>query len=268
MQDLTITLVQGNMHWQQPAANRSYFEDMLSAIDQPTDLVVLPEMFSTGFTMESAALAEPMQGPTHLWMLAQATRHGFALAGSLIIKEQERYFNRFLLTTPEGDTYSYDKRHLFRMAGEHQYYAAGRQRIIITYKGWRIMPQVCYDLRFPVWSRNRFAGEQAEYDLLLYVANWPASRISAWDALLPARAVENLCYSAGVNRTGTDGNDIPYNGHTAVYGPKAETLAYQADTETVLTCRLSAGALQTYRNNFPAWMDADSFTIKEKNGQQ
>ncbi len=267
MQDLTLTLVQGNPHWQQPAANRNYFERLLAAIGQPTDLVVLPEMFSTGFTMASAELAEPMQGPTHSWMLEQAAHYGFALAGSIIIKDDSKYYNRFMLTTPDGHTYSYDKRHLFRMAEEHQYYAAGRQRTVITYKGWRIMPLVCYDLRFPVWSRNRFSGEQAEYDLLLYVANWPASRISAWDALLPARAVENLCYAAGVNRTGTDGNDIPYNGHTAVYGPKAETLAFQADTEATLTCHLSASTLQTYRNNFPAWMDADNFTIKEKNGK-
>ncbi|MBD0257717.1 MAG: nitrilase family protein, partial [Cytophagales bacterium] len=192
MNDLRVTLIQTALHWESPEANLAMLEEKLWLIGEPTDVVVLPEMFTTGFTMNAPALAEPMNLTAFKWLKGQAARTGAVVTGSYIVKENGRYFNRLVWMQPDGVYYVYDKRHLFRMAHEHDTYAAGRERLVVEWKGWRICPMVCYDLRFPVWSRN---DARAPYDLLLYVANWPGIRRSAWKTLLRARAIENLAYT-------------------------------------------------------------------------
>jgi predicted amidohydrolase len=239
-------------------------EEKIWQIGQPTDLIILPEMFTTGFTMNAAALAEPMNLTTFKWLKGQAAQTGAVVTGSYIVKEKDQYFNRLVWMQPDGEYATYDKRHLFRMAHEHKAYSGGRQRLIREWKGWRICPLVCYDLRFPVWSRNglRADGEGLEYDLLLYVANWPQPRRHAWSALLKARAIENLSYSIGVNRIGLDGKGHSYSGDSAVISPKGEVLFEEAEIETIQTLALSYEQLTAFRTAFPAFMDADSFEIK------
>ncbi len=262
-QNLKITLIQSNLYWEEPGPNLSMFEEKIWTIGQDTDVIVLPEMFSTGFTMNAPKLAEAMNMTTFKWIKQMAAQTGALLLGSFIVKEDERYYNRLLWMEPSGTYKTYDKRHLFRMADEHHTYSAGETRLTGEWKGWRLCPLVCYDLRFPVWSRNRYdkAAGRMDYDVLVYVANWPSARVEAWDALLKARAIENLCYAVGVNRTGDDGNGIPYNGHSAVYTPKGETLFFEADRETIKTVELNAESLAAYREKFPAWRDADAFEI-------
>jgi predicted amidohydrolase len=263
-QDLTITLIQSNLYWEEIDANLSSFEEKIWQIGQATDVIVLPEMFTTGFTMNAQKLAEHMNMRTFKWMRQMADQTGALMLGSYIVTEHQRYYNRLLWMEPGGDFKTYDKRHLFRMADEHLTYAAGETRLTCEWKGWRIFPLVCYDLRFPVWSRNSYnkTTGQMDYDVLVYVANWPSARVEAWDALLRARAIENLCYAAGVNRVGTDGNGIPYNGHSAVYSPKGETLFFESDKEAIKTVELSAASLAAYREKFPAWRDADEFEVR------
>ncbi len=261
MQDLTITLVQPQPAWHQIEKNLTYFSGLLASLHQPTDVVVLPEMFTTGFTMDSARVAEKMTGRTHTWMQAQAARLKAAVCGSIVIKENGHYYNRFLWVTANGETRHYDKRHLFRMAGEHDHYRAGSKVITLAYKGWRLRPMVCYDLRFPVWARNQTESDRLAYDLLLYVANWPAARVNAWDALLRARAIENLAYCAGVNRVGEDEKSIVYNGHSALYGPKGEKLCFMEENDTIATITLSKTNLEAFRKQFPAYLDADNFNL-------
>jgi len=256
VQDLTVTLVQAPLAWHDPAANRAHFGALLRGLPGPTDLVVLPEMFTTGFTMDTRAQAEPMSGPTVGWLAALAAELGAVICGSLVIEDGGRYFNRFVWMPPDGRHRHYDKRHLFRMAGEHEHFAPGRDRLITTLKGWRVCPLVCYDLRFPVFSRGADA-----YDLLLYVANWPAARRTAWRALLPARAVENQCYVAGVNRTGTDGKGIAYSGDSSVHDHLGQPLADLGCDPGHCTVKLDLAALRRYREKFPAWRDADPFTL-------
>lgn len=256
MRDLKLTLLQADLHWEDPAANRAMFSELIRSAAPDADLIVLPEMFSTGFTMQAAANAEGMDGPTVSWMQELAADSSTALCGGLVIHEQGHYFNRFVFTGPDGAVHTYDKRHLFRMVGEREQYSCGRQRQIIQLGDWRICPMVCYDLRFPVWSRSR-----NDYDLLLYVANWPTSRRSAWDTLLPARAVENLCYAAGVNRTGTDGNDAPYFGGSLVADYLGKTLASAGAEPATLQVTLSGSKLLAYRKKFLAWKDADRFEL-------
>lgn len=256
MQDLTITLVQSPLAWHDPAANRQHFGGLLRALPGPTDLVILPEMFTTGFTMDTRAQAESMSGPTIEWLAAMAAELDAVICGSLVIEDGGRYFNRLVWMPPDGRHRHYDKRHLFRMAGEHEHFAAGRDRLITQLKGWRVCPLVCYDLRFPVFSRGADA-----YDLLLYVANWPAARRTAWRALLPARAVENQCYVAGVNRIGTDGKGIVYAGDSGVYDHLGQPLADLGGEDGQVTLTLSLQALARYREKFPAWRDADPFTL-------
>ena len=256
--DLTVSLVQTSLHWHDVAANLAMFEEKLAEVPESADLVILPEMFSTGFSMKSEDLAEPAGGPTTEWMRKQAAKLDAAVTGSVITKDGDNYFNRLIWMRPNGDYHTYDKRHLFRMAGEDGHYSAGEEKLIVTWKGWNICPLVCYDLRFPVWARNR----NLEYDLVLFVANWPAVRVTAWDALLSARSIENLAYSIGVNRTGNDGNGIPHNGHSAVWSPKAERLAFADDAETVLTVSLSKNKLDAFRKAFPAHLDADGFELR------
>ena len=258
MQDLTITLVQTPLFWKNSGANLAMLEEKLWQIKVQSDLIILPEMFTTGFSMEAAELAEPMNLTAFKWMKQMAAQTKAVITGSVIIKEGDKFYNRLIWMEPNGSYDVYDKRHLFRMAGEDKVYKAGTRKIIKEIKGWKICPLVCYDLRFPVFSRNR----ENEYDLLIYVANWPAVRSVAWKTLLRARAIENIAYVAGVNRIGTDGNDLPYSGDSAVIGPVGEYIEELNDREEVKTVTLSAEHLSTFRQKFPAYLDSDSFELE------
>lgn len=256
-ESLRISLVQTDLFWHQPEQNRAMLTDKLASLKETTDLIVLPEMFTTGFTMQPESVAEPEQGETLAWMLAQARTLNSAICGSVVVKSDQGYHNRFYWAQPDGQHYHYDKRHLFRMAGEHQFYCAGETALVIEYLGWRIFPQICYDLRFPVWSRN-----QGQYDLAIYVANWPEVRRHPWQVLLQARAIENLCYVAGVNRVGTDANQLPYSGDSALIDFKGQPqLSAAPGVEFVQTTCLSKQALIDFRTAFPAFSDADPFTL-------
>lgn len=255
MTDLTIAMIQDEQHWHDPEANRAHFAHLLAGVEQ-ADLVVLPEMFSTGFTMASVELAEPMDGPTMTWLQAQSEANKFAICGSLIIEERGDYFNRFVLVAPGQSPQIYDKRHLFRMAGEQHHYQAGTDRQVFNIGSVRICPQVCYDLRFPVFARNK-----NDYDLLLCVANWPAARRHHWRTLLTARAIENQCYALGVNRVGTDGNDIVYCGDSGLVSPEGEWLIDGKGETMIATGHIDLEKLNLYRASFPAWRDADTFTL-------
>lgn len=256
MRDLNVTLVQQALAWQDAGANRARFAELLAPLAGRTDLVVLPEMFTTGFSMRAAGLAEDMAGPTVEWLRTTAARLGAVVTGSLIV-DDDGYRNRLLWARPDGTLAAYDKRHLFRMAREHEHYAAGGTRVVVELRGWRVLPLVCYDLRFPVWSRNR-----ADYDLALYVANWPAVRRYAWSTLLRARAIENLCYVVGVNRVGTDGAGIEYAGDSAALDPLGQPLAELGAAPAVTQVTLSAEALADHRRRFPAHLDADAFRLE------
>lgn len=264
MKDLAITLIQSNIHWENITANLAMWEEKIWAIGKPTDVIVLPEMFSTGFTMQPVVVAEPMNLTTSKWMKQMADQTGALMIGSFVARENGQYFNRLLWMEPGGNFKTYDKRHLFRMAQEHASYASGSARLIAPWKGWNICPLVCYDLRFPVWSRNAWMSGQQRmaYDALIYVANWPEARVTAWDTLLRARAIENLSYAVGINRTGTDGNGVAYNGHSTVIGPKGETIWSAGESETAHTVILDAEQLTAYRVKFPAYLDADDFTLQ------
>jgi len=253
---LRVTMIQTDLAWQDPAANRAIIAAHCRGLAGHTDLIVLPEMFSTGFSMAALQLAETMDGPTVGWLREQAVALGCAITGSLIVREGDRHYNRLLWAAPDGRLRHYDKRHLFRMALEHQHYAAGTRRLVIEHRGWRVCPLVCYDLRFPVWSRNR-----DDYDLLLYVANWPASRRLAWKTLLRARAIENLSYVVGVNRIGRDGNDVAYAGDSVALDYLAEPLAGDRGGDFSETAVLDRDALGAFRSSFPAHLDADAFVL-------
>jgi omega-amidase len=264
MTDLRTTLVQGATRWHDPAGNRDYYGGLMSGLRGATDLILLPETFTSGFSNEAIHDAETMQGPTVDWLREQSRDLGAAITGSVQIRDSGAVFNRLFFVTPDGALRHYDKRHLFRYAGEHERYAAGRDRVSIEWKGWRICPLVCYDLRFPVYSRNRFDVERAgalDYDLLLYVANWPSARAHAWKTLLPARAVENLCYVAGLNRVGMDGNGLHYSGDSAVLDFLGQPMGVSNDEEGILTATLSLTELLAYRTRFPAMLDADAFSM-------
>ncbi|WP_260293153.1 amidohydrolase [Sedimenticola hydrogenitrophicus] len=253
MQDLTLTLIQDQIHWQQPEANRQHFEALISQAPS-SDLILLPEMFSTGFSLQSSQLAETMTGDSIHWMTRMAKESGAVVAGSLILEDDGHYYNRLIWMRPDGTFAFYDKRHLFRMADEHHHYTPGDERLVVTLNGWRICPLVCYDLRFPVWSRNT-----SSFDLLLYVANWPEKRRLHWQRLLPARAIENLCYVAGLNRVGEDGNAIAYSGDSVVISPKGEELLNAGSDAGLFTVQLNHEELASYREKFPAHLDADHF---------
>jgi omega-amidase len=256
MSTFDVTIVQAELHWHDPERNRADFLRLLTGRDEPTDLVVLPEMFTTGFTMHARENAERMDGPSVAWMAETAGQTGAAVCGSLIIEDGGEYYNRFILMRPDGKAEYYDKRHLFRLAGEHEHYAAGSECATFTLKGWRIRPLVCYDLRFPVWSRNR-----NDYDLLVYVANWPEPRHLAWETLLRARAIENIAFVAGVNRVGTDGNDIPYVGGSAVIDYTGKYLATLGREPGIASATLEMAGLEKFRDRFPFWRDADEFSL-------
>jgi omega-amidase len=255
--DLRVTIIQTALHWQNATANRQMFSEKLAATKPATDLIVLPEMFTTGFSMNAQDLAEEADGQTLQWMQEEAARYSAVLTGSVIVKQGESYFNRLYWVRPDGTHEHYNKRHLFRMAKEHHTYTAGAEKLLVELKGWNICPLVCYDLRFPVWSRNT----QSQYDLLLYVANWPKPRANAWSTLLQARAIENLSYVVGVNRVGTDGNGHPYSGDSAIIHPKGYHLMETHEVEGVHTIILSKQELTDFREAFPAHLDADDFTL-------
>ena len=253
MHDLKVTIFQCKLVWEDPAANLSFFDKRLDQLTQPTDLVVLPEMFTTGFTMNARELAQDMDGMAVAWMRDASARHQVHIAGSMIIRDGQQYYNRLVWAKPDGALQTYDKRHLFRMSGEHEVYSAGDQTIIVELKGWNICPLICYDLRFPVWTRNA----RKQYDLAVFVANWPAPRSMHWETLLRARAIENQCFVIGVNRVGTDGNNLPYDGKSAFIDPTGKVLFQQKDLPVIHTETLSYNILTSYRESFPAWMDAD-----------
>jgi omega-amidase len=264
MQDLKITLVQSDLHWEDIEANLAMFEEKIWQIGNTTDIIILPEMFTTGFSMAAQKLAEHMNMRTFKWMKQMADQTGALILGSYIVKVHDKYFNRLLWMEPGGHFKTYDKRHLFRLAGEQKTYSAGESLLIATWKGWRICPLICYDLRFPVWSRNTWdhQANRPAYDLMVYVANWPMARIEAWNTLLKARAIENLAYVAGVNRIGSDGNGIEHNGYSAVISPKGESIFSNEGMDSSKTVELSANSLHAFRDRFPAYLDADEFTIE------
>lgn len=264
MQDLRISLVQGATRWHDPAGNRAYYAELIAPLANETDLVILPETFTSGFSNDAIGQAEDMDGLTVAWIREQAATLDAAVTGSVQLRTSEGVFNRLLWATPDGDLQYYDKRHLFRYAGEHKRYAAGKERLTVEWKGWRINPLVCYDLRFPVYSRNRYDVEregQLDFDLQIFLANWPAARAYAWKTLLRARAIENLCYVAAVNRVGVDGNGLEYSGDSALIDFLGLPLIETTGEEGVVNSVASAAALAAHREHFPAMLDADAFSL-------
>jgi len=253
--ELIVALVQANLAWEAPSRNIEYFDELLSQLKDSTDLVVLPEMFSTGFTMEPRNLTQEQAATTLRWMQETAYENQFALTGSLVWPEDSRFYNRLFFVHPNGTYETYDKRHTFTLAGEDKVYTAGNSRLLVLYKGFKICPMICYDLRFPVWSRNT-----AGYDVLIYVANWPATRVQAWDTLLKARAIENMSYCLGVNRIGNDANGLSYIGHTSGYDPLGDCLGI-TEAEEVLQLRLRKDHLNSIRADLAFLDDRDDFTL-------
>ena len=281
MQDLSVTLIQTNLYWENPTANLANLEEKLAQISTQTDLIILPEMFNSGFTMNAKIIAEPMNLTTFKWLRQQAKKANAVVTGSFIVKEDVHFYNRLIWMRPDGSFEKYDKRHLFRMGNEHLTFTGGKERLIVELKGWKICPLICYDLRFPVWSRQAHSHEgtkaQSEveldrisknehqissYDLLIYIANWPAARSQVWDTLLQARAIENQSYCIGVNRVGNDGMGLDYSGNSAVIDFKGNQLFYEKDLEVIHNQILNYQELINFRNKFPAYLDADEFFIR------
>lgn len=264
MSSLTLSLIQTDLHWEDKEANLQSLEKKILAIDQPTHVVILPEMFSTGFSMKPEQLAEKMDGPSVAWMKRVAAAKRIILTGSLMIEEDGVYYNRLIWMLPNGQYGCYNKRHLFAYAEEDQHYGSGNQRFIASVNGWKINLMVCYDLRFPVWARQQFQkSEGFEYDVLIYVANWPVKRSHAWKTLLQARAIENQCYTIGVNRVGYDGNKNYHSGDSLVADALGTVLYTKADEEDVFTITLDKNQLTQLREKLPFWKDADPFLLIE-----
>jgi predicted amidohydrolase len=259
-----VTLIQANLQWEDKAANFQMLEEQIQDLGQPTQVVVLPEMFSTGFSMQPEKLAETMDGPSVQWMRSMAIKHKIILTGSLIIEEAGQYFNRLIWMLPNGSLGHYDKRHRFAFAGEDQHYSNGNKRLIASVNGWKVNLQICYDLRFPVWARQQ-TTDQPEYDLLIYVANWPERRSHAWKSLLIARAIENQCYVIGVNRVGEDGKGINHSGDSMVIDPLGEVLFSKTQEACTHTIALNKSTVEEVRSKFPFWKDADPFQILQNN---
>lgn len=254
--NMKIALIQTDLIWENAPQNRNNFEAKINSVASDVDLIVLPEMFSTGFSMHPEQLAESMQGETVLWLQHLAKAKNLALTGSLIIKEKGNFYNRMVFVFPSGEMQYYDKRHLFSLAGEDKVYSAGAKKQIVAHKGWKICLQICYDLRFPVFARNT-----EDYDLLIYVANWPTTRILAWDTLLKARAIENMCYTIGVNRIGEDGNNHPYPGHSQVIDFLGKNLIEPSGENTILTATLDKTEMLETRKKLGFLNDRDVFTL-------
>lgn len=256
--NLKVTIIQSELVWENAEANRTQFSKKMETITEETHLIILPEMITTGFSMNAEKLAEPNDGPTLNWMISEAKKNNCAITGSVIIEENQNFYNRLFFVYPNGEYKKYDKKHTFTFAKENETFTAGNERIIVEYRGWKICPLVCYDLRFPVWSRNT-----VEYDAVIYVANWPKIRTVAWDSLLKARAIENMAYCIGVNRVGKDGKDIDYSGHSAVYdvlGKQISTFNYEA--EFIETITLQKDHITTNRSKFRFLNDRDEFILK------
>ena len=256
---MEIAIIQTDLIWENPKSNRAQFEQKINTISQTVDLIVLPEMFSTGFTMFPSDLAEAMNDGTVKWMQKIAKTKQAAICGSVIIKENDNFYNRFVFVHPNGKIDTYDKRHLFSLAGEHEQYTQGVEKVIIQYKDWKICPQICYDLRFPVFSRNNY-----EYDLLIYVANWPKPRITAWDALLKARAIENMSFVIGVNRIGLDGNKHEYVGHSVVHDELGNSIVEANENGGVFFATLDKSKMIQTREKLNFLNDRDDFSINLK----
>jgi predicted amidohydrolase len=285
--NLKITIIQSELHWENAAKNLAMFTEKIASITEVTDVIVLPEMFTTGFTMNAKPLAETMNGNTVAWMKEQAKIKNAVVVGSLIITENNFYFNRLIWVQPDGKISFYNKRHLFRMANEHETYSSGNERLIVEYKGWKICPLICYDLRFPVWSRNKQFKVQGSkfkvdlqshykapnlepetlnlkpaFDCLIYVANWPEARKEPWSKLLEARAIENQVYVVGVNRVGVDGKQMIYSGNSAVIGPKGNVISNISEHQNCIqTIELNRQELEDFREKFPVGLDGDEFEI-------
>jgi omega-amidase len=280
MSTLTITTIQSDLVWEDKAANLQRFGDKILGIREKTQVVVLPEMFSTGFSMRPELLSEKMEGPTVDWMKQIASSRKIILTGSVIIEEGGQYFNRLIWMLPNGQYGYYDKRHRFAYAGEDEHYTAGQKRLIASVNGWRINLLVCYDLRFPVWSRQmpqapvqegqsgpggdpkQADNPSLEYDLLIYVANWPERRSLAWKTLLQARAIENQSYVVGVNRVGVDGNNINHSGDSMIIDPLGEVINHDQGEEAIFTYTFQKDKIEEIRSRFPFWKDGDLFTIE------
>jgi len=272
--NLKVTIIQFDIIWENADENLKLLSEKIESLSDDTDIIILPEMFNTGFSMDSEKLAETMDGKTVGWMKEIAKRSNAVVVGSLIIEEHQKYFNRLVWMQPNGEYFTYDKRHLFRMAGEHEHFSAGEKRLIVKYKGWRICPLVCYDLRFPVWSRNeQLSGNQQQrtnnkqqnsnvFDILIYIANWPEVRKQPWSKLLEARAIENQCYVVGVNRVGIDGTEKNYSGNSVVINPKGEAITNIPENENyVTTTSLSLDDINAFRKVFPVGLDGDKFEL-------
>jgi predicted amidohydrolase len=254
---MKVALIQSSLVWENPKANRNHFEEKINALTEQVDLIVLPEMFTTGFTMNPEAVAETMQGETIQWLLSLAKTKNSAITGSLIITENDNFYNRLVFIFSSGEIHFYDKRHLFTLAGEDKVYTSGKEKLVIEYKGWKICPLICYDLRFPVFARNT-----EDYDVLIYVANWPKPRINAWDILLKARAVENMCYTIGVNRTGFDDSNFEHVGHSQVVDFLGNYILEPQETEGVFIIEVQKENLLETRNKLGFLNDRDSFELK------
>ncbi|MBT0606903.1 amidohydrolase [Aequorivita echinoideorum] len=254
--NLKITIIQSELHWENASANRSMFSQKIQQIEGETDLIVLPEMFSTGFSMNAKKLAEENNGETLNWMISEAKKHNTAITGSVIISDKNHFYNRLFFVFPDGSFQKYDKKHTFTLAKENDVYTEGNDRLILDYKGWKICPLICYDLRFPVWARNT-----EDYDFLIYVANWPKTRTLAWDILLRARAIENMAYCVGVNRVGFDGNDHEYVGHSAVYDVLGQQISASSFGEFSQTVTLEKEHIKSNREHLQFLNDRDSFTL-------
>jgi len=263
MQDLTITIIQADLVWEDSAENLVRFSQKIESLSQPTDIIVLPEMFATGFSMNPQKIAQPMEGDAVTWMQSIASAKDCVVCGSLAIVDNGRFYNRFIWAQPDGTFQNYNKKHLFTYAGENKVYTPGTSKAVLSIKGWKLLPLICYDLRFPVWSRNRYSEELGyDYDCILFVANWPEARSHAWRILLMARAIENQSFVVGVNRVGTDGNQIAYSGDSTVLSPLGENISnLMPFTEGVDTVTLSREFLDEYRNRFNQKADWERFSM-------
>lgn len=255
-QELRLALVQTPLHWENPVANRKMFSEKIGAVSNDVDLIILPEMFTTGFTMKPTNIGESEGHKTVQWMQKIANDQGVALTGSVVFNENGNFYNRLFFVIPKGEPHIYDKKHTFTLAGEDKVYAAGKTKNVFQYKGFSIYPLICYDLRFPVWARNT-----ENYDVLIYVANWPKPRVNAWDTLLKARAIENMAYCVGVNRVGTDGLGHEYSGHSAIYDVLGNPIAY-SEKEEILYATLSKQHIKTEREKLRFLEDRDEFILK------
>jgi predicted amidohydrolase len=253
---MRISVIQPDIKWHDKRVNLSTLESLAQPLYSNTDLVILPEMFSTGFTMEPELLSEPMDGETLDWMRKMADKGNFGICGSYIVSEEGKFFNRWVFVSPDKSLYYYDKRHLFSLAEENMFYKAGKKRLVFEFRGFKISPYVCYDLRFPVWSRNR-----GEYDLAIYSANWPEVRVNVWNTLLRARAIENQCFVAGSNRIGADGKGIRHNGNSCIINARGELLSAAGESACSISTDLSLQELTDFRNKFNVFRDADEFEI-------